>query len=197
MTADVGTLEFVSHQPTDLLPAIQERYSTRMFDQEREIPQEVLASIIEAARWAPSAFNAQPWKFIMAAQGSSVYDTLVSRLADFNKEWVPHAPVIIATMVIPSDDSTGALVTAHHDLGQAMAHASVQAQSHGVYTHQLTGFDAKALAEDLGIERPAQLFSMMALGYRSQTPDDFSPAIQQREAGPRVRRSHAELLYRP
>lgn len=196
MSTDLMTSEFVSHEATNVLPVLAERYSTRMFDRNRPIPEPIFASIIEAARWAPSAGNAQPWKLIIAAQGSNVHDTLISHLADFNNEWVPDAPMLIATVVEPANDSTQALLVAHHDLGQAMAHASVQAQSHDVYTHQLTGFNAPALNAELGIQAPAQIFSMMALGYRSQRPEDFIAEIQRRESLPRARRSHSELLYK-
>lgn len=176
-----------------VLDMFAERWSTRVFDAHTPIDEEALASALEAARWAPSANNVQPWRFIVARRGSAAHAKLVATLGGFNASWAPAAGALVAVLVdTVREDGTPAR-WAEYDAGQAAAYFSLQAHAHGLFTHQMAGFDHDAMAEAFGLPEtitPLTIIALGALGDHAAAPDE----LLAREQAPRVRRPLAQSL---
>ncbi|QLD11588.1 nitroreductase family protein [Microbacterium oleivorans] len=182
----------VADTDAPVLDVLAARWSTRLYDDVAPIDEAALASALEAARWAPSAFNLQPWRFVVARRGSATHEKVVSTLVDFNKAWAGPAGALIV-FVAQTENDGKPVPTALYDLGQAAAHFTVQAHADGLYTHQMTGFDASALADVLGIESPLVPLTVMAVGDLGDV-DGAPAAVRERELSPRTRRPVTESV---
>jgi nitroreductase len=171
-----------------ILDVLAERYSTRVFDAHATIDEAALASALEAARWAPSANNTQPWRFIVARRGSDAFDAIYRSLRDFNKAWAGDASALVVASATTTADDGSPMHFAQYDTGQAVAHFTVQAHAADLATHQMGGFDRDAIraAFDLpaGIA-PLTVIAVGALGSLEGTSDQ----VRAREAIPRTRRA--------
>lgn len=179
---------------TPIHPALAERWSPRSFVTTEPIDETVLTAALEAARWAPSASNSQPARFIVGRRGSATFDTIVANLLGFNQVWAGSAAALIVGIAETSDDEGKPRRFAEYDLGQALAHLSVQAQLDGLHVHQMGGIDAAALSA--AFDLPANLLplTVAALGTLD-TPDALpNEALRSRETAPRTRRPLADLL---
>lgn len=185
-----------------LLSPLAERWSPRGYDKTAVIDEATLTTVLEAARWAPSASNMQPARFIVARRGSASFTTISSALMGFNREWADTASVLIANVAqlnLPAkpdaaaDAEPGANPWSRYDLGQAVAHLSIQAQHEGLHTHQLGGFDGAAIAAAFGLAADQSVVSITVLGVLGRL-DDLTPELREREIAPRVRKPLTELL---
>ncbi|WP_348789221.1 nitroreductase family protein [Leifsonia sp. NPDC080035] len=176
-----------------LLPALAERWSPRAFDASATIDEDKLTAALEAARWSPSAANTQPWRFIVARRGSEAFDTIVGSLMGFNTAWAGAASVLIVAVAEVVDAEGNERRWATYDLGQAMAHLSVQAHHDGLHVHQMGGFDPEALRAAFGIEGRFTPVSVTALGTLGDV-DALPEALRERELAPRTRRPLPEVL---
>lgn len=178
--------------PTDtpILDVLSQRWSTRAFDGATAIDEDALAAALEAARWSPSAFNNQPWRFIVARRGSDAHAKVVDSLVAFNQAWAASAGALVVFVAELSRDGRE-FPSALHDLGQAAAHFTVQAHSGGLATHQMTGFDPDAVAAAFGLDGDLRPFTVMAVGAAG-TIDDAPVASRDGERAPRVRRPIVE-----
>lgn len=141
------------------------RWSPRAFA-DKTIEKEKLQSIMEAARWSASAFNAQPWRFLIGYKGDENYQKIFNSLVEFNQLWAAEAPVLILNCYEINFTHNGQPnQTAQYDLGQAVAHYSLEAIDQGLYLHQMTGFDTKKANESFGLGEKVTAFSVTALGY--------------------------------
>ena len=176
-----------------ILDVLAERFSTRVFDPRATIDEAALASALEAARWAPSANNTQPWRFIVTRRGSEAFDTIYRSLRDFNKAWAGDASALVVAAATTTTEDGSPMHFAQYDTGQAVAHFTVQAHAAGLATHQMGGFDRDAVraAFDLpaGIT-PLTVIAVGALGSLEDTSDE----VRAREAAPRTRRAIAESV---
>jgi nitroreductase len=149
-----------------LLDMIEKRWSPRAYT-ERPIDKQTLSTIFEAARWSASAFNEQPWRFIVATQDKPVaYERLLSCLVEANQQWAKTAPVLalcIARKKYTSKDTKNR--HAWHDLGLASSQLIMQASSMDIYCHLMAGINAERAIEIFNI--PAQFIPVtgMTLGY--------------------------------
>ncbi|MDD7928613.1 nitroreductase family protein [Microbacterium thalli] len=184
--------ERVAETDAPILDILAARWSTRLYDDVAPVDDDALASALEAARWAPSAFNAQPWRFVVARRGTATHEKVVSALVDFNKAWAGPAGALVV-FVAQTEVDGKPVPTALYDLGQAAAHFTVQAHADGLYTHQMTGFDPAVLAEQLGIEAPLVPVTVMAVGDLGDV-DAAPAAVRERELSPRTRRPVAESV---
>lgn len=181
--------------PTDhpILEVLQERWSPRSYAPVA-IDEAKLASAIEAARWSPSAFNAQPWQFVVARRGTDAFDRIVGTLIDFNQQWAPNASVLILAIAELENAEGRKQPTAVYDLGQSVAHLTVQAHADGLVVHQMSGFDADAARAAFSLDERLQPVTVIALGTLD-SPDALpNETLREREHAPRARKSHAELL---
>ena len=129
----------------ELHPIILERWSTRAFDASYEISEQELVTILEAARWAASANNMQPWRFAVATRGDELFAKFSESLAGFNKSWAPNASALIAVMFEKTNEKGEVRASAPFDTGLAVGQLVLQAQAIELHTHQIGGFDKEAL----------------------------------------------------
>lgn len=175
-----------------ILDVLAERWSTRIFDAEAPIDEAALASALEAARWAPSANNTQPWRFVVARRGTPEHATIVDALMGFNQTWAADAAVLVVFAAVASLDGRP-LDWAVYDAGQAAAYFTVQAHAAGLHTHQMGGFDRAAIAEAFDFDDALTAVTVMAVGTLGDVAS-AAEALREREAAPRTRRPITELL---
>ncbi|PRI12432.1 nitroreductase family protein [Leucobacter massiliensis] len=176
-----------------VLDALAERWSPRAFDTEHRFPEGALRGMLEAARWAPSASNTQPRRFIVGRRGSEHFARIERALVGFNRQWAGAAAALIVNVAEVVDAEGQERPWAEYDLGQAVAHLTVQAQAEGYHTHQMGGFDREAIREAFGLEerlRPVSVTAIGALGALDQLPEP----LRERETAPRERRALDELI---
>jgi nitroreductase len=173
-----------------LHPLLAARWSPTTFDPEFEVEAAQVVLLLEAARWAPSAGNSQPWAFIVGRRGDATHRRLVRHLAGSSGRWAPSASVLVANLAhryVPETDweySEFAL----YDLGQAVAHMTVQAQALGLSVRQFRAFDRDGVAAEFGVPAHWEVTSMSAFG-RVPTGSGADPGVF------RERRSIGELLW--
>ena len=174
---------------------IRKRWSPRAF---RDTPVEPrkLISLFEAARWAASASNEQPWAFLVATeQDPKNYEDMLGVLVDFNRGWANKAPVLILTLAHSRFEKDGRPNRhAFYDLGQAAAHLSLQATALGLTAHQMAGFDADAARKRFAVPQDWEAVSVIALGYPGD-PDSLAENLRQREIARRERKPLETLVF--
>ncbi|WP_245006637.1 nitroreductase family protein [Actinoplanes ianthinogenes] len=150
--------------------------------------------LVEAARWAPSAGNSQPWAFIMGRRGDDTHQRLVRHLAASSRRWAPSASVLVANLAHRLVDGTDWEYSEFslYDLGQAVAHMTIQAQSLGLFARQFRAFDRDALAAEFGVPAHWEVTTMSAFG---RVPAGTASAARQAPAPVRERRTVGELLW--
>ncbi|TRZ37901.1 nitroreductase family protein [Niallia circulans] len=166
------------------------RWSPRSF-LEKAIPEDVLLSIFEAARWAPSASNVQPWRFIIARTQADL-EKFHSFIVPGNLLWAKHAP---ALAVILSETSTERGPNAWHafDAGTAWSHLALEAHNQGLVTHAMGGFDNVLARQVLNIPEQYELHAVVAIGYQGEK-ESLPDNLQEREK-PSSRRALRESLF--
>lgn len=188
-----STIERTADTSVPVNEILTARWSPRAYEATTTIDEDKLTAALEAARWAPSAYNGQPWRFVIARRGTELHADIVASLIDFNKTWAPAAAALIVAIAETADANGEVITHATYDLGQAVAHLSVQAHHDGLFVHQMSGFDAAAVAARLELEErfvPTTVLAVGDLGDASALPD----ALQERERAPRTRRPLAETV---
>ncbi|MGM7670514.1 nitroreductase family protein [Microbacterium sp. A93] len=176
-----------------LLDVLAARWSPRAFETSAPIDEDKLAAALEAARWSPSAANTQPWRFIVSRRGTDLHTQIDDSLIGFNREWAGNAQVLIVAFAELTDAEGKPRPWAQYDLGQAVAHLSVQAHADGLFVHQMGGIEREQLAALPGVESRFAPISVIALGELGD-PSTLSEKMQEREAAPRARRPLAETV---
>ena len=176
-----------------VLDVLADRWSPRAYAAGDAIDETQLASALEAARWAPSANNIQPWRFIVARRGTQAHDRVHEALLGYNKAWAGNAAVLIVAVAETTDAAGKPLGYAAYDLGQAVAHLSVQAHHDGLHVHQMGGFDREGVRAAFGLDARFEPLTVIALGPIGD-PSDLPEALQERESAPRVRRPLVDSL---
>ena len=177
-----------------VLDILADRWSPRAFAADQSIDEERLASALEAARWAPSANNTQPWRFIVGRRGGEAHTRIHDALVGFNKVWAGDAAVLIVAVAETADADGNPRGFAMYDVGQAVAHLSVQAHHDGLHVHQMGGFDHDAVRAAFGLEERFTPLTVVALGPIGD-PSALPDALREREIAPRARRPLAESLF--
>lgn len=189
-----GSASRLAETSTPIHPALAERWSPRSFVPTEPIDETALTAALEAARWAPSANNSQPARFIVGRRGSAVFDTIAANLLGFNQAWAATAGALIVGIAETTDDEGKPRRFAEYDLGQALAHLTVQAQHDGLHAHQMGGIDAAALTAAFTLpanQVPLTVTALGTLGTPEALPDE---ALRSRETAPRTRRPLAEVV---
>ena len=174
-------------------PLLAERWSPRGFDRAHEIGDEALTALLEAARWAPSAQNSQPWRFLVTRRGESAHDRLFAALAPGNQAWAGAASALVMVAARTADDDGSPQPWALYDTGQAVAALVTQAQADGLSVHQMGGFDTGAVRAGFGLGDDLTPVVVLAVGRRGDTAW-LPEALAAREAAPRTRRPVSDLL---
>ena len=173
-------------------PLLAERWSPRGFDREHELGDEALTALLEAARWAPSSQNSQPWRFLVTRRGEDAHGRLFAALGPGNQAWAGAASSLVLVAARTADDG-GPQRWALYDTGQAVAALVTQAQADGLSVHQIGGFDTAAVRADFGLDSTLTPIVILAIGRRDGTAELPEP-LAAREAAPRARRPLSDLL---
>jgi nitroreductase len=170
------------------------RWSPRAFS-ERPVEKEKIRRILAAARWAPSAFNEQPWRFILGIKGQETYNKVLKTLVEWNQKWAGHAPVLILNVTKKTFTLNGKPnANFKYDLGQAVAHLSLEAMNQGVYSHQMSGFSQKKAIQLFQIPDDYQPFSVIALRYYGK-PELLPEDMYKSEIGKRKRQALDDMVF--
>jgi len=176
-----------------LLPALANRWSPRAFDSTATVPESDLTAMLEAARWSPSANNAQPWRFIVTRRGTPEFATIFDNLTGFNRAWAGNAGVLLVAVAELRDESGGEHPHAIYDLGQSIAHLSVQAHHLGLFVHQMAGFDADRMQRAFHLNDRLKAVTTVAIGHLGHA-GSLPEALAKRENTPRSRIPLTDLL---
>jgi nitroreductase len=176
-------------------PLIATRRSPRAFASASVEP-ETLACLMEAARWAPSSMNEQPWSFIVATRANqSNFDRLLGCLVEFNVQWAQHAPLLLLSVARLTFESTGEPNRhAFHDVGQAIANLTFQATVSGLLVHQIAGFDVVKARREFSIPQDYEPVAAAAIGYPGN-PGELSEKLRKRDARPRERKPLTSFVF--
>lgn len=178
-----------------ILDLVRDRWSPRAFAR-RAVHRDDLLSLLEAARWAPSAFNEQPWRFVVATRDEpELYERVLGCLVEKNREWARQAPVLMLALAHRSfsrndRENRHAL----HDLGQAVALMSVEATARGLYVHQMAGILRDEARAAFGVPEGVAVVTGIAVGYLGDPatlPEDRRAA----ETRPRSRKALGDLVF--
>lgn len=174
---------------------IQARWSPRAFG-ERPVEAGVLHRLFEAARWAASSFNEQPWAFIVAVKtDEEAHRAIAECLVETNRQWAEHAPVLMMSVAKLTFDRNGAANRhAYHDLGQAVATMLVQATDLELVAHQMAGFDQDKARRTLEIPDDYDPVAVIALGYPGDA-EKLPQELQKGEYAPRQRKNFSEFVW--
>jgi nitroreductase len=182
----------------DVLDLIRRRWSPRAFDASRDVPRADLLRLFEAARWAPSSANEQPWRFVVAerARSPEAHAALLSTLTGRNPAWAGAAPVLVLIAVRMTHEKNDAPnLSAWYDAGQASAFLVMQATSMGLSVRQMEGFDHARAAGICGVPEPFEARVMMAIGYAGD-PESLAVEVhREAERKPRSRKPVADLVF--
>ena len=174
---------------------LRRRWSPLAFSEQRVDP-ETIGSLLEAARWAPSSFNEQPWSFIIATKDDPAeYERLLSCLIEFNQQWARKAPVLMLTVAsLKFARNQKDNRHAFHDVGLAAANLVVQATSLGLVVHHMAGILPDKAREVFGIPEGHEAVTGIALGYPGDAAK-LDEKLRQREQAPRSRKPLAEFVF--
>ncbi len=176
----------------EINPVIVNRWSPRSFVND-EISDKELFSLFEAARWAPSSSNSQPWRFIYAKRNSKNWNDLFNLLIDFNKQWCADASALVVIVSRKNFENNGKpSITHQFDTGAAWENLAIQAVSQGLITHAMAGFDYEKARKDLVVPDDYEVVAMIAIGKRGPK-EKLSPELQAREI-PNTRKPLSEIV---
>ena len=177
-----------------VLPAVLARWSPRSFA-DRDVSPADLRTVFEAARWAASSFNEQPWRFIVGLRNSLTYKKIFSTLIGFNQNWAGAAPVLILGAAKTKFSHNGAdNRNALYDLGAASSYLTLQAAALGLTTHQMAGFDSAAARQAFEIPEDYTFGAVIALGYQGEPSALPHPDLIAQETAPRTRKQLSEFV---
>ncbi|MGW5667503.1 nitroreductase family protein [Micromonospora sp. NPDC003776] len=177
----------------DLTPLLAFRWSPRAFDPDAELTGDEAASLLEAARWAPSAGNAQPWRFALGHRQDETWKRILVTLPEADQCWARHAAALVLGAYTDAGAGGGSVERATYDLGQAVAHLTVQATALGLHVRQLTRFDRAGLATELDLPAGIRPLVVAAVG-RLGDPLALPPDLRTRETALRRRHPLAALI---
>lgn len=155
-----------------------------------------LCSLFEAVRWAPSAYNEQPWRFIIATKDDpEQFQNMLSCLDEVNQVWACNAPVLVLSVVNLKFSANGKdNRVATHDLGLAAGNLCVEATSRGLFVHQMAGILPDRAQELYGIPEGSVAWTGLAIGHRGNV-QELSELLRQRDQAPRQRKPLSEIVF--
>jgi nitroreductase len=179
-----------------LHPLLSSRWSPTVFDPSAEIGAPEVESLLEAARWAPSAGNSQPWAFIVGVRGDAEHARLAGHLARSSARWAPSAGLLVANLAHRYVEGTDWDYSEFslYDLGQAVAHMTLQARALGLHVRQFRAFDRTGVAEEFGVPDHWEVCTMSAIG---RVPAGVRPGSEPEGPSPARDRRPAEQLRWP
>lgn len=175
---------------------IAKRWSPRAFSTQAIEPEKV-RSLLEAARWAASCFNEQPWSFIVAPKtDAEEFERLLDCLVESNRRWAQHAPLLMLSVArLNFERNNKPNRHAFHDVGQAVASLTLQATALGLVVHQMAGFEIEKARREYDLPEGFEPVAAIAVGYQgdaSKLPED----LRERELAPRTRRAQESFVFK-
>jgi nitroreductase len=172
---------------------IRDRWSPRAFS-DKPVGREVLASLFEAARWAPSSNNEQPWAYLVATKDNAEdFAKTLSVLVEFNADWAKNAPVLLLAVSRLKFPNGNPNRNAFYDTGAATMLLSIEATARGLAVHQMAGFDPAKAKQVFEIPADCEPIAAIAIGYPGD-PNSLSQKLQDRENAPRTRKPLTEFV---
>jgi len=185
-------LAAVDHPVHDL---IRRRWSPRVFA-DRPVEPEKLRSVLEAARWAASSYNEQPWAYIVGTKANpDAWQKVLSTFIEFNQGWAKTAPVLMLS-VAKRTFARGGKPNRHafHDVGAATAQLSAEATHQGLHLHQMAGIDPEKARQVFGIPDDWEAVAGIAMGYVGD-PESLPPELKERELAKSTRKPQSEFVF--
>jgi len=195
-TSSNETIEKSKHAPNvaGVEHLILRRWSPRVYA-DKEVPAAELKRLFEAARWAASSSNEQPWRFIVGRRGDETYQKIFNALVEFNQSWAKSAPVLVLAVAKMTFTAKG---TSNryglHDTGAAMANLALQATVDGLHTHSMAGFDNEQMRASFAIPSDYELGAVTAIGYFGD-PENLPDHLRKMEVSPRQRKPLEEFVF--
>ncbi|MGE0482723.1 MAG: nitroreductase family protein [Gammaproteobacteria bacterium] len=178
----------------DIETLVRNRFSPKAFAP-REVDDDILRALFEAARWAPSCYNDQPWHFVVTRRGETIHAALLECLATGNQAWAGTAPLLLVGVAREHFAHNGtANRHAWYDLGQAVASLLLVATSHGLHVHQMAGFDAERTATLCALPTGHAAVVVAALGYLGD-PARLPPGTVEKDPSTRERKALADFVF--
>jgi nitroreductase len=174
---------------------IRDRWSPRSFA-DKPVSQNDLTALLEAARWAPSCNNGQPWRFLVATKADpAVYAAALEGFNARNQRWAKTAPVLIFTLARKTFEANGSPNGyAGYDTGAAVAMLTVEAEARGLRVHQAAGIEKDKIRAAYGVPEEFDVLTGLAIGYQGD-PDALPEELPGREKEPRQRKQLAEIAF--
>jgi nitroreductase len=188
-------MENIAETRAPIHEVIRRRWSPRAFLDSPVEPDKIL-SLFEAARWAASGSNEQPWAFLVATRDDREnYAAMLAVLVEFNRGWADKAPVLILTLAHTQFEKDGR-PNRHgpYDLGQAAANLALQATALGLEAHQMAGFNVQAARESFHVPDGWEPMSVIALGYPGNA-DSLPEKLREREMSQRTRKPLESFVF--
>ncbi len=180
-----------------LTTLLAERWSPRAFDG-TAVASDDLAALLEAARWAPSANNYQPWRFVVGQTTTDGADAthkgIFDALAEFNQVWASAAPVLVAAITEVEHEDGSVREIAPYELGLAVSQLTIEAAARGLVVHQMGGFDTDQVSATFGVPSQYRTIVVLAIG-RLGHPESLPAWAAERESAPRERKPLAEIAF--
>jgi nitroreductase len=197
MTMTAIEVEHLKRAPAakGIIPAILHRWSPRSFS-DRPVSPKDLDTVFEAAHWAASSYNEQPWRFLVGTRGSETYQKILSCLIEFNQGWAKSAPVLIlgaAKTTFSHNNAPNAV--ALYDLGAAAATLCYEATALGLHTHQMGGYDRDIARKAFDVPDEYIFGAVIALGYQGEPSALTVPQMAQQEVAPRTRKPLSDIVF--
>jgi nitroreductase len=159
------------------------------------IENDKLLRLLDAATQAPSSYNEQPWRYVVAKNGEASFDKVLGGLIEWNQLWSKPAPILVvglATKVFEKNNTPNA--HGWYDLGQSVANFNTQAQLEGLEIHQMAGFDAEKIREAVKAPAEYDVVVVFALGYKGDS-NVLPDAAKERDLAPKSRKPVSEIAF--
>jgi nitroreductase len=173
---------------------IRRRWSPRAYA-DKKVPAAELKRLFEAARWAASSSNEQPWRFLVGRRGDPTYEKIFKALVEFNQGWAKSAPVLVLSVAKKTfTEKAQPNPYGLHDTGAATAYIALQATADGLHAHSMAGFDHEQMRASFGIPSDYEIGSVTAIGYFGD-PASLPERMQKSEVAPRQRKPLDEFVF--
>lgn len=175
-------------------PLLERRRSLRAIDSEHQVPEHALQHLLEAARWAPSSGNTQPWRIVVVNEPEAL-ERARKALKPGNRTWADSAPLLIVFCANPDDDGDVAGQPLYlFDCGLAAENLILQGIEEGFVVHPMAGWDEEPMREALHIPLPYRLIVVIAVGYPGKI-ENLTESLQKRENAVRERKPLSEIAH--
>jgi nitroreductase len=184
-----------AHPDFPITPLLTGRWSPYGFA-EKDVATEDLRALLEAARWAPSSNNEQPWRYLLALRRDrAAFEKMLSCLLEGNQVWARHAPVLLLGVAMKNLSRSGKPNRAAlHDLGLAAGSMCVEATARGLFVHQMIGIVPERVRELYAVPEDAEPLTALAVGYLGDG-GSLPETLQERDRAPRSRRPLTEFVF--